>query len=69
MEELIFYGDDIKIGRFPEDTRLFYANPPENPALDPIKAIQNALDHPVGAEPLEKKGCEGIDYLGVIGTS
>ena len=55
MEELIFYGDDIKIGRFPEDTRLFYANPPENPALDPIKAIQNALDHPVGAEPLEKQ--------------
>jgi len=55
IEELIFYGDDIKIGRFPEDTRFFYANPPVNPASDPIKVIQHALDHPMGAEPLEKQ--------------
>ncbi|MDZ7830310.1 MAG: hypothetical protein U5L07_01005 [Desulfobacterales bacterium] len=26
-EGLIFYGDDVKIGRFPEETRFIYPNP------------------------------------------
>lgn len=54
-EELIFYGDDIRIGRFPQETRFFYAHPPIPPGRDPEKRISDALDHPLGKEPLESK--------------
>jgi len=55
VEELIFYGDDIKIGRFPEETRFFYANPPMEPVSDYLQSINHALDNPIGAEPIEKQ--------------
>lgn len=55
IEELIFYGDDIKIARFPEKTRFFYAPHPLPAAGDPIKEISRALDHPLGAKPLEEQ--------------
>jgi len=54
-EELIFYGDDIKIERFYDDTLMLYA-PYTRPAVpDPNATIRHALDHPIGAEPLEKQ--------------
>ena len=55
IEELIFYGDDVRIETFPEDTRMFYAKAPIPGAIDPTQVIRAALDHPVGAEPLEKQ--------------
>ena len=55
IEELIFYGDDIKIGRFPPETRLIYANPPLDALPDPESSIAWALDNPLGAAPLEKQ--------------
>jgi nickel-dependent lactate racemase len=51
-EEFIFYGDDILIGSFPEQTRFLYANPPLRPLADPSAAVRHALDNPVGARPL-----------------
>ena len=45
-EELIFYGDDVKIGRFSEETRFIYSNPPIPPAAPAIAMIALALDHP-----------------------
>ncbi len=54
-EELIFYGDDIKIERFYEDTLMLYA-PETRPAVpDPVGTIRYAFDHPMGTEPLEKQ--------------
>lgn len=55
IQELIFYGDDIRVETFPEDTRMFYAKPPLPGVADPVQTIRRALDHPVGAEPLEKQ--------------
>ncbi|MBW2637134.1 MAG: DUF2088 domain-containing protein, partial [Deltaproteobacteria bacterium] len=55
IEEFIFYGDDLKIERFPSDTQLIYANPPLTPLADYENAIKQALDNPIGAEPLEKQ--------------
>ena len=52
-EELIFYGDDILIERFPSETRFIYPNPPVTPLSNPRSAIAEALDHPLGAGPLE----------------
>jgi hypothetical protein len=51
-EEFIFYGDDVRIERFPSDTRFIYANPP----LYPVDrgAVSEALDNPLNADPLEK---------------
>lgn len=54
-EEFIFYGDDIRIERFPADTRIFYANPPMEPLPDSAKAIGDALDNPLDALPLERQ--------------
>ncbi|MGM0404360.1 MAG: lactate racemase domain-containing protein, partial [Thermodesulfobacteriota bacterium] len=54
-EELIFYGDDIKIGRFPEETRFIYPNPPIPPAAPASDLIAQALDDPLGTDPLESK--------------
>ncbi|HMA87040.1 MAG TPA: lactate racemase domain-containing protein, partial [Desulfosalsimonadaceae bacterium] len=54
-EELIFYGDDIKIGRFPEETRFIYPNPPFPPAAPVGAMIAHALDHPLGTESLESR--------------
>lgn len=58
-EEFIFYGDDIRIERFPADTRIFYANPPLDPLPDPAQAISRALDNPLDALPLEKQLNQG----------
>ena len=55
IEEFIFYGDDIRIERFPADTRIFYANPPLDPLPDAGRAISEALDNPIGASPLEEQ--------------
>jgi len=55
IEELMFYGDDVRIARFPERTRFFYANAPLLPAEDPLGVISRALDHPIGAKPLEQQ--------------
>jgi len=54
-EELIFYGDDIKIGRFPKETRFFYPNAPIQSAVPANAMIAQALDHPLGRDPLESK--------------
>jgi lactate racemase len=55
IEEFIFYGDDIRIGRFPKETRLLYANPPLPEIADFTGAIHAALDNPLGVAPLEKQ--------------
>ena len=55
IEELIFYGDDLRIERFPADTRFIYANPPMPHLQDPGAAIIQSLDEPLGAKPLEKQ--------------
>lgn len=55
VEELIFYGDDVKIGRFPGDTRFYYPKPPLPAARDPLEMIRDAIDHPMGADPLESQ--------------
>jgi hypothetical protein len=55
IEEFIFYGDDIRIERFPEQTRMIYANPPMTPLADDNQAISDALDNPLEAFPLEKQ--------------
>jgi hypothetical protein len=54
-KEFIFYGDDIKIERFPRDTRFIYANPPMTPLPDFKQAVGQALDNPLDAQPLEKQ--------------
>ena len=55
IEEFIFYGDDIRIERFPADTRFIYANPPMSPLEDPYSAITQALDAPLGVSTLERQ--------------
>jgi len=55
IEELMFYGDDVKVARFPDHTRFFYANPPEPPVAESKVLIARALDHPIGAAPLEQQ--------------
>ncbi|HOO47633.1 MAG TPA: lactate racemase domain-containing protein, partial [Deltaproteobacteria bacterium] len=55
IEEFIFYGDDIRIERFPADTRFLYANPPLRPVEDTGAAISQALDNPYAAMPLENQ--------------
>jgi hypothetical protein len=55
VEEFIFYGDDIRIVHFPEETRLLYANPPLEPLADFRQAIIQAINNPIGATPLEKQ--------------
>jgi len=55
IEEFIYYGDDIRIERFPADTRFIYANPPMNPLKDQGSAITRALDAPLGVDTLEKQ--------------
>jgi nickel-dependent lactate racemase len=54
-EEFIFYGDEVRIERFPEETRFILANPPMPPLVDFEKAVKWALDQPLKAEPLEKQ--------------
>ncbi|MGC9325153.1 MAG: lactate racemase domain-containing protein [Desulfomonilia bacterium] len=53
VEEIIYYGDDIRVEKFPDETRFFYANDPIEAAADPDQLITDALDHPLGAETLE----------------
>lgn len=53
--EFIFYGDDIRIESFPEETRFIYANPPLPPAASPEDEIRKAIDSPIGASPLESQ--------------
>ncbi len=55
VEELVFYGDDVKIGRFPADTRFLYANPPLEETADFPSAVREALDRPLGAASLEEQ--------------
>ncbi|MBN2297592.1 MAG: DUF2088 domain-containing protein, partial [Deltaproteobacteria bacterium] len=55
IEEFIFYGDDIRIERFPARTRFIYAHAPMAPLEDPYSAISTALNEPVLAEPLERQ--------------
>jgi hypothetical protein len=54
-EEFIFYGDDLKIERFPRETQFIYGNPPMEPVPDFERAVAEALDNPLNAEPLEKQ--------------
>ena len=53
IEELIFYGDDIRIGRFPRDTRLIHASAPLPEIGNFPGAIDAALDNPLGCPSLE----------------
>jgi hypothetical protein len=55
IEEFIFYGDDLRIERFPKDTQLIFANPPMQPVTDVELAVAEALDNPLKAEPLKKQ--------------
>jgi hypothetical protein len=55
VEEFIFYGDDLRIGRFPKDTTFLYANPSLPEISDFPGAINAALDTPLGCLPLEKQ--------------
>jgi hypothetical protein len=55
IEEFIFYGDDLKIERFPKETQLIFANPPMQPVKDVELAVTEALDNPLKAESLEKQ--------------
>ncbi|MDI6796587.1 MAG: lactate racemase domain-containing protein [Desulfatibacillaceae bacterium] len=54
-EEFIFYGDDILVGRFPEQTRFLYANPPLRPIANSAAAVRHALNNPIGAKPLNQQ--------------
>jgi len=47
IEEFIFYGDDLKIERFPKETQLIFANPPMQPVMDVELAVVEALDNPL----------------------
>lgn len=51
IEEFIFCGDDIRIGRFPVDTRLIHANPALPEIGDFAGAVNAALDAPMGCLP------------------
>ncbi len=54
-EEFIFYGDDLKIERFPRETQFIFANPPMQPVTEFEPAVAEALDNPLKAEPLKKQ--------------
>ncbi|MFX0195123.1 MAG: lactate racemase domain-containing protein [Candidatus Hodarchaeota archaeon] len=54
MKELIFYGDDILVYDFPEQTRIFYAPKPLPPFGDEMAAIKEALENPIGSKRLEE---------------
>lgn len=59
LEELIFCGDDIRIGRFPSHTRFIHANAPL-PEIDDFRgAVGAALDSPLGCLPLERQLAPG----------
>lgn len=53
MKEVIFYGDDVLVYDFPEQTRIFYAPKPLPPFQDEKAAIREALNNPVGSRRLE----------------
>ena len=55
IEEFIYYGDDIRIERFPAETRFIYGNPPMEPLAGYERAIAEALDTPLSAKPLEEQ--------------
>ena len=44
VEELLFYGDELRIERFDGDVRFLYAPPPLPPVEDRARAIARALD-------------------------
>ena len=54
MKEVIFYGDDILIYDFPEETRIFYAPEPLPPLKDERAAIREAVENPIGSKTLEE---------------
>lgn len=54
MKELIFYGDDILVYDFPEQTRIFYAPKPLPPLEDEKVAIREALNNPIGSQKIEE---------------
>lgn len=53
MKEVIFYGDDVLVYDFPEQTRIFYAPKPLPPLEDEKAAIREALNNPIGSKSLE----------------
>ena len=55
IEELIFYGDEVKIKGFPRETQFIFANPPMEPLEDFEQAVARALDNPLKAQSLEKQ--------------
>lgn len=55
IEEIVFFGDDVRIGRFPAHTRFVYANEALAALPDFDAELRAALDRPLGAEPLEKQ--------------
>ena len=53
MKEIIFYGDDVLVYDFPEQTRILYAPKPLPPLEDEKNAIREALENPIGSNRLE----------------
>ncbi len=53
VKEIIFYGDDVLVYDFPEETKIFYAPKPLPPVEDEKEAIRKALDSPIGSRKLE----------------
>ncbi len=53
LKEVVFYGDDVLVYDFPEQTRIFYAPKPLPPLQDEKAAIREALNNPIGSRRLE----------------
>ncbi len=49
---LFHRGAGYRRHRLPVGTKVIYANPPVAPLPDRRAAIEHALDHPLGSEPL-----------------
>jgi hypothetical protein len=48
---LLWNGEGFVLERFPEGTRIIYPPEPLPPLADPVSAIRDALEHPVGDTP------------------
>ncbi len=53
LKEVIFYGDDVLVYDFPEQTRIFYAPKPLPSLKDERDAIRKAVNNPIGSKRLE----------------
>ena len=53
-EFILFYGNSFKIDKLPKGTRVIYPPRPIKKIHDPCKAIENALENPIGSKPLSK---------------